>query len=95
MNRDKFINYLNSTDELDVKNLEEIRGVLDEYPYFQTAHMLLLKTMDNIQDMRFDNQLKYSAAHIGNRHILFNLIHKPQIKIATVADKSGKVRRQG
>ena len=91
MNREKFIKYLNSTDELDVKNLDEIRGVLDEYPYFQTAHMLLLKTLDNIQDMRFDNQLKFSAAHIGNRHILFNLIHKPRITIITDGSKSATI----
>ncbi len=75
MNRDKFIEYLDSPEKLDEENLNEIREVLDEYPYFQTAHMLLVKTLNNIKDYKFSSQLKISAAHIANRHILFNLVH--------------------
>ncbi len=81
MNRDKFVKYLDSPESLDVESLDEIRGVLQEYPYFQTAHMLLVKTLNNLRDMRFNNQLKFSAAHIGNRHILFNLIHQHQFTV--------------
>ena len=81
MNRDKFVKYLDSPESLDVESLDEIRGVLQEYPYFQTAHMLLVKTLNNLRDMRFNNQLKFSAAHIGDRHILFNLIHQHQFTV--------------
>lgn len=81
MNRDKFIEYLNRPETLDLENLEELRGVLQEYPYFQTAHMLLVKTLSNTKDMRFGNQLKISAAHIGNRHVLFNLVNQHQFSI--------------
>lgn len=82
MNRDKFIDYLDNPETLDADNLEELRGVLHEYPYFQTAHMLMVKVLSNLQDMRFNNQLKFSAAHIGNRHILYNLIHQPQFTVS-------------
>ncbi len=85
MNRDKFINYLDSPETLDADNLEELRGVLHEYPYFQTAHLLLVKVLNNLQDMRFNNQLKFSAAHIGNRDILFNLINQHQFTISNVS----------
>lgn len=86
MNRDIFIEYLNDPEVLDVKNLEELRGILKEYPYFQTAHMLLVKTLNNLQDLRFSNQLKFSAAHIGNRHILFNLVNQHHFAVI----KTGK-----
>jgi hypothetical protein len=79
MNRDKFIEYLDNPDALDMDNLNEIHGVLEEYPYFQTAHILLVKALNNLRDLRFNNQLKVSAAHIGNRQILFNLINNHQI----------------
>jgi hypothetical protein len=79
MNRDKFIEYLDNPEVLNMDNLNEIHGVLEEYPYFQTAHMLLVKALNNLHDLRFNNQLKVSAAHIGNRQILFNLINNHQI----------------
>ncbi|TVR73567.1 MAG: hypothetical protein EA408_04495 [Marinilabiliales bacterium] len=82
MNRDKFISYLDSPGGLDKGSLEEIRGVLEEYPYFQTAHMLLVKALGNLQDVRFSSQLKFSAAHIGNRHLLFNLVNQPGVKVS-------------
>jgi hypothetical protein len=80
MNRDKFIQYLESPETLDNENLNEISGVLGEYPYFQTAHMLLVKTLHNLHDLKFNNQLKVSAAYIGNRNILFNLVNQSAVK---------------
>jgi hypothetical protein len=81
MNRDKFVKYLDDPESLDAESLDDIRDVLQEYPYFHTAHMLLVKNLNNLRDMRFSNQLKFSAAHIGNRHILFNLIHQHQFTV--------------
>ena len=81
MNRDKFVKYLDDPESLDAESLDEIRDVLLEYPYFHTAHMLLVKNLNNLRDMRFSNQLKFSAAHIGNRHLLFNLIHQHQFTV--------------
>lgn len=83
MNRERFIEYLDNPGKLDGSHIDDIRGVLQEYPYFQTGHMLLVKTLNNIRDLRFSNQLKISAAHIGNRHILFNLVHQHQFTINT------------
>ncbi len=81
MNRDKFVKYLDDPESLDAESLDKIKDVLHEYPYFHTAHILLVKNLNNLRDMRFSNQLKFSAAHIGNRHILFNLIHQHQFTV--------------
>ena len=90
MNRDEFLEYLENPETLNGDNADDIRGVLHEYPYFQTAHMLLVKALNNLQDLKFGNQLKVSAAHIGNRRILFNLVSHNQfdVKPETVDDKS-------
>ncbi len=94
MNRDRFITYIDSPGNLDKGNLEEIRGILDEYPYFQTAHMLFVKTLSNLQDVRFSNQLKFSAAHIGNRHILFNLVNQPGVTVSPQTGPPGSTERE-
>ena len=78
MNRDKFIEYLENPEKLNAENAEDIRVVLQEFPYFQTAHMLLVKALSNSKDLEFGSRLKVSAAHIGNRHILFNLVRPQQ-----------------
>jgi hypothetical protein len=88
MNRDKFIEYLKNPDKLNEENVEDIKGVLQEYPWFQTAHILLVKALDNIRDLKFGNQLKFSSAHIGNRHILFNLIHRNKYSFPVVHGES-------
>ena len=76
MNRDKFIEYIDNPEALDSRSLDDINGVLQEYPWFQTAHMLLVKTLSNLRDMRLNNQLRISSAHVGNRDILFELINR-------------------
>ena len=87
MNRDEFIEYLESPDKLNGDHVEDLKGLLQEYPYFQTAHMLLVKALDNLKDLKFGNQLKISAAHIGDRHILFNLVHQHKYSAHTQADQ--------
>ena len=90
MNRDKFIEYLKKPETLGGDHADDIRGVLQQYPYFQTAHMLLVKTLSNLQDLKFGNQLKISAAHIGDRHILFNLVHQHQYSLKPVVPGIGE-----
>jgi hypothetical protein len=89
MNRDKFIEYLRNPGRLDGDNADDIRGILDEYPYFQTAHLLLVKALNNLSDLKFSSQLKISAAHSGNRQILFDLIHQHKFTLSPPAVNGG------
>jgi hypothetical protein len=45
----------------------EVYELIDIFPYFQSAHLLLLKGLYNNADVKFDNQLRKSAIHIGDR----------------------------
>lgn len=74
MQKDDFIGYMSKPDALDDRSLDKIREVLADYPYFQTAHMLLLKNLANLRHVKFDQQLRLSAAYIGNRRLLFHLL---------------------
>jgi hypothetical protein len=54
--------------------LAELSELVNIYPYFQTAHLLLLKGLKENSDIRFENQLRNSAIHIADREVLFNLL---------------------
>jgi tetratricopeptide (TPR) repeat protein len=49
----------------------EIYELIDIFPYFQSAHMLLLKGLYENADVKFENQLRNSAIHICNRQVLY------------------------
>jgi hypothetical protein len=85
MQKADFIGYMLKPDALDGKSLDPIREVMADYPYFQTPHMLLLKNLANLRHVKFDQQLRLSAAYIGNRRLLFHMLHTvPVTETATV-----------
>ena len=59
---------------VDRQVLAELSELVNIYPYFQTAHMLLLKSLRDNSDIRFENQLRNSAIHIADREVLFNYL---------------------
>ena len=59
---------------MDRQVLAELSEVVNIFPYFQTAHLLLLKGLKDNSDIRFENQLRNSAIHIADREVLFNLL---------------------
>ena len=54
--------------------LAELGELVNIYPFFQTAHLLLLKGLKENSDIRFENQLRNSAIHISDREVLFSLL---------------------
>jgi hypothetical protein len=52
----------------------EVYELIDIFPYFQSAHLLLLKGLQNTGDVKFENQLRNSAIHIADREVLYNLL---------------------
>jgi tetratricopeptide (TPR) repeat protein len=74
MNKNDFLNLIGSSAPVDRQVLAEISELVKIFPYFQTAHLLLLKGLKDNSDIRFENQLKNSAIHIADREVLFNLL---------------------
>jgi hypothetical protein len=52
----------------------EIYELIDIFPYFQSAHLLLLKGLYKNSDVKFENQLRNSAIHINDRDVLYWLL---------------------
>ncbi|PLX00916.1 MAG: hypothetical protein C0594_15040, partial [Marinilabiliales bacterium] len=75
MNKTQFIEYLEEPDLLNDEANKELMELLEEFPYFQTARMLLVKGLHNSGNIKYENQLKLAAAHITDRSKLFSLIN--------------------
>jgi hypothetical protein len=74
MNKNDFLSLIGSSTPVDRQVLAELSEVVSIFPYFQTAHLLLLRGLKDNSDIRFENQLRNSAIHIADREVLFNLL---------------------
>ena len=80
MNRNDFIGIIHNTNAVDRQMIGEVRELLDLFPYFQSAHLLLLKGLHNTSDVKFESQLKQSAIYVADREVLYYLL-KEEFKL--------------
>ena len=85
MNRSDFLNMIEGTVPVNRQILGEVYELIDIFPYFQSAHLLLLKGLHYNADVKFENQLRKSAMHVGDRAVLYWLL---RTKAASETDKS-------
>ncbi len=74
MNRNDFLNMIGNRNPVNKSMLGEVYELVDLFPYFQSAHMLLLKGLSDNDDIKFEKQLKASAVHIADREVLYYLL---------------------
>jgi hypothetical protein len=75
MERENLIKYLENPENLDNETVNFIIKLTDQYPYFQTAHLLTVKNLYLINSEEFNSKLNLAAAYITDRRILYELIH--------------------
>jgi len=85
MNRSDFLNMIEGTMPVNRQILGEVYELIDIFPYFQSAHLLLLKGLYNNADVKFENQLRKSAIHVGDRAVLYWLL---RTQASSKSDKS-------
>jgi hypothetical protein len=77
MNRNDFLRMIRNSGPSDRIAIGEVNELINIFPYFQSAYMLLLKGLQNTSDVRFENQLRISAIHIADREVLYYLLKQP------------------
>jgi hypothetical protein len=77
MNKTQFISYLDHPEKLSGEDSRLLTSLLKNFPYFQTAHLLLAKGLHNQNSIDYNNQLKITAAYATDRKVLYQLITKP------------------
>ncbi|MGB8491678.1 MAG: hypothetical protein WCE64_11535 [Bacteroidales bacterium] len=74
MNKNDFLELISSKAPIDRQLLTEINELVAIFPYFPTAHLLLLKGLKDNSDIRFETQLRNSAIYAGDREVLYNFL---------------------
>ncbi len=81
MNYQHFIELLKYPNRINNFDIQEIDGLVNSYPYFQTAHLLLTKGLQNTQNIRFNNEFKKTACFVSNRNLLYDILNKSIVKL--------------
>ncbi|MGD9929093.1 MAG: hypothetical protein AB7U05_03670 [Mangrovibacterium sp.] len=66
-----FHNYLQHPEALDEDSLPLLKSLVQQYPAFQAAWMLLLKNLKTLNDPEFDDYLKLGAIRVADRRRLY------------------------
>ena len=74
MNKETFAKYISDPSLLDNDTLPEIKAMLDEFPYFQSAWVLYIKNLHSIKDIRYESKLKTACAYVSDRKLLHDIL---------------------
>ncbi len=86
MKRENLISYMADPASLNQSSLTEVEELIQSFPYFQTAHMLLARNHHNLDSLKFHDMLRSASAFAGDRTVLYRLIHSPPTD-STLAEK--------
>jgi hypothetical protein len=77
MNKSAFISYLKDPKMVHTGSIVGLNDVVRNYPYFQSAHLLLTKSYHLSENLNFESSLKKAAAYAANRKQLHSLLFEP------------------
>ena len=80
MKKTEFFDLVAEPNLLNEASLPALNEIIADFPWFQTARMLLVKNLHLLDHVRFNGELKLSAAFIGDRARLFQLIHQKRVE---------------
>ena len=87
---DNLIQQIQAPQKITGEDVAMIDSLLHEFPYFQTAQLLLTKGLLNTDSIRYNRQLKKAAAYSLNRKQLFKLIILNKVEQETVVEETQK-----
>ena len=85
MNTQQLISWMKDPVVMGKEATAQLNTLTQTFPYFQTAHLLYIKSLHNENSFLYNNQLKIAAAHATNRKVLYELITKKQVAKETTA----------
>ncbi|MFZ2287873.1 MAG: hypothetical protein WAV93_12885 [Bacteroidales bacterium] len=74
MNRNEFNRFIAGIDLPGPGDIEGLRELTTLFPWFHSAHLVLLRGLRENSDIRFDSQLKASALSVNDREVLYHYL---------------------
>ena len=84
----RLIQHIQNPQEMTIEDVAIIDGLLEEFPYYQTAQLLITKGLFNLDSIRYNRQLKKSAVYALDRKKLFKLIILNKVEQPIAAKKN-------
>ena len=72
---------INHPEHMDKETLYDLRSLLAQYPYYQTARLLMLQNLYLLHDPLFDEELRRAAIYVTDRRDIFNLVEAAHYKL--------------
>ena len=76
MNKELFYSCVKDTDNLTKDSVNQLTEIIKDFPYCQSARILLTTTLFREQNIRYENELRTTAIYVGNRGILRKHVNK-------------------
>ncbi|WP_275316543.1 hypothetical protein [Tenacibaculum bernardetii] len=93
MDKKKYIHVLKKPSAISQEISTELKNVIQQYPYFQSARTLELKTLKNKDSFKYNNELKITAAYTTDRSVLFDFITSKSFKeISNLKEKKASLK---
>jgi hypothetical protein len=74
MNRSEYTSLLEHPEQISAQQIADLKSIVEQYPYFQSARALYLKGLKNSDSFKYNNALKRTAAYTADRSVLFDYI---------------------
>ena len=85
--RDQLIQFIEKPGLLKEQTIGDLKEIVDEFPYFQSAQLLYTCNLNSSDNFRYSGYLKICSVYATDRTILYQLIKQPRVPVK-IAEKS-------
>jgi hypothetical protein len=75
MQKKQLLSYIHHPGKMDRESLEKLQRIKDQYPFFTTARLLLIRNLYLLNDAAYQHEVEDTAPHVADRRVLYELIH--------------------
>lgn len=87
MQQQQFIDIIKHPHLVESSHLADLEVLVNEYPFFESAHLLYTKGLHKHQAINYSKQLRKTAIVVNSRSVLYELLHQPEVKVIESKEK--------
>lgn len=89
----QFIKYLQEPNLINEESVVELEGLIIQYPYFQTAHLMYLLALNKINPKVVQEKLPVETLYVSDRYVLYKDLKKEFANDASKSKKDDKPKK--
>lgn len=89
----QFIKYLQEPNLINEESVVELEGLIKQYPYFQTAHLMYLLALNKINPKVVQEKLPVETLYVSDRYVLYKDLKKEFANDTSKSKKDDKPKK--